>query len=145
VETHVGTSREDLLQNLLDYGYSREGLPKALFGLLGFDDFVKWQELRVRYEWDLFTNSREEELSGRYLIPRNKLLLHEEESEKVERKRRMTIILSRRKRERERNSLETLQEEAMEQTERNRKLQRLNETLKELVGKANEIVKSELP
>jgi hypothetical protein len=140
VKTHVGTSREDLLQNLLDYGYLRESLPKALFGRLGFDDFVKWQELRVRYEWGLFTNSREEELSARYLIPRNKLLLHEDESDKVERKRRMTIILSRRKRERERNSLETLQEEAMEQTERNRKLQRLNETLKELVVKANEIV-----
>ncbi|GAX19170.1 hypothetical protein FisN_15Lh341 [Fistulifera solaris] len=144
VETHVGTSREDLLQNLLDYGYSRESLPKALFGLLGFDDFVKWQELRVRYEWGLFTNSREEELSARYLIPRNKLLLQEEDSEKVERKRRMTIILSRRKRERERMSLESLQEEAMEQTDRNRKLQRLNETLRELVEKANEIVKGGL-
>ncbi len=142
VQRHLGSSREDLLRGLVPHGYSKDSLPKSVFGVLGFDDFVKWQELRVRYEWGLFTNNREQELSARYLIPRNKLILHEEDSEKVERKRRMTIILSRRKRERERMSLESLQEVAMEHTERNRKLHRQNEELRELVEKANEIIKS---
>ncbi|GAX19169.1 hypothetical protein FisN_15Lu340 [Fistulifera solaris] len=142
VDAHIGTSREDLLRRLVSHGYSKEGLPKTVFGELSFDDFVKWQELRVRYEWGLFTNSREQEQSSKYLIPRNKLLLHEEDSEKVERKRRMTIILSRRKRERERMSLESLQEEAMEQTDRNRKLQRQNEVLQNLLEKANDLIKN---
>lgn len=141
VDTHIGTSREDLLRGLVRHGFSKEGLPKAVCGALGYDDFVKWQELRVRYEWGLFTNSREQEISSTYLIPRNKLILNEEESEKSERKRRMTIILSRRKRERERMALEELQEEAMEHSERHRKLKRQNETLHQLIEQANAIVK----
>jgi hypothetical protein len=142
VDARIGTSREDLLQGLVSHGYTKEGLPKTVFGELGFGDFVKWQELRVRYEWGLFTNSREQEQASRYLIPRNKLILHEEDAEKVERKRRMTIILSRRKRERERMSLESLQEEAMEHTERHRKLQRQNEVLQKLVEEANILIKN---
>ena len=143
METHAGSSREELYKGLYRRGFRKEGLPKAVFGEQGYDDFVKWQELRVRYEWGLFTNSRELEISSRYLIPRNKLIVHEQYSEKAERKRRMTIILSRRKRERERMSLEGMQEEAMDHKERHRKLQRQNKTLQELLEKAKEVMKSE--
>lgn len=112
-------------------------LPKSIGGMYGFDRFVHGQELRMRYEWDLPAGAGHEEEANRLFdFSRVKPLTELTEEEKSDRKRKLSVIHSRRKRERERIRIEVLSEQCDEQRTEKEKLARENSRLKRLVKQA---------
>jgi len=122
-------------------GYGLETLPTALGGSWGFEEFAQWQELRARHEWNLSMASdvrriaasygmRQE--SGRPMTPAS--------DDKEERKRRMNVIHSRRKRERERIEIEGLQDQCEALQEDRGRLRKEQKRLTSLLEEAKEAV-----
>jgi hypothetical protein len=113
-----------LAERLRRKGISRLGTPKAVGGSWGYENFVKWQELRTRYEWDLPPGTGVGNEEGLYIFDFSnvKRLCQLTEDEKIERKRKMNVLHSRRKRERERIEIEVLQEQCMEYEQKNKEL-----------------------
>jgi hypothetical protein len=137
VRVHVGSSNEDLGNRLEALGMDRAGLPKRLKGDWGYEKFVQWQELRTRYEWKIPVG-----LSGRgdsadaFNFPAIRPYSVLSEEEKAERKRRMNVIHSRRKRDRERIEIDVLQEHCVELREHQVQLKQENVALEALAKSA---------
>jgi hypothetical protein len=134
---HVAGTKALLGAALQARGFERVNLPTRLNGEWGYAKFVHWQELRTRFEWKIPAG-----LSGRSQqaselnfsdIPARSSLTKEE---KIERQRRMNVIHSRRKRDRERVEIDVLNEECMDQRERQKKLRHENEELEGLYRRA---------
>jgi hypothetical protein len=134
---HVAGTMALLGAALQARGFEQANLPKRIGGEWGYDKFVHWQELRIRFEWKIPAGQ-----SGRSglgigfnfsdIQPYSALT----EEEKIERDRRMNVIHSRRKRDRERVEIDALEEEYMVQREKQKKLRRENEELEGLYRKA---------
>ena len=115
---HVGTSRDEILEQLVPYGIEKWILPRSVGGNFGYDRFTQWQELRIRYEWGLPAGANDRDALEIYDFSRVKSLTDMNEEERKERKRRMNVVHSRRKRERERIEIEVLQERCDELRDR---------------------------
>lgn len=138
---NVENSRHSLLTSLERCGFARSGLPRSLGGLWGLEEFVQWQELRVRHEWELTIGAGSRETAEQYSIPANRSPAADTtEEEKTERKRRMNVIHSRRKRERERIEVEVLNDRVEEERELGERLREEGERLQALVNQAHQTV-----
>ena len=111
---HVGTSRDEIAEQLAVYGIDKTILPRSLGGGFGYDRFTQWQELRIRYEWGLPAGANDRDALEIYDFSKVAPLPDLSEEERKERKRRMNVVHSRRKRERERIEIEVLQEQCDE-------------------------------
>jgi len=116
------SSKEDIAEKLSKFGLSREGLPKSLGGEWGYAKLTQWQELRTRLEWGLPAGSAGKDECLGLDFASVKPLWELTDDEKTERKRRMNVIHSRRKRERERIEIEVLQEQCQDLGDRNEAL-----------------------
>ena len=135
---HVGHSKDDLYENLRPYGIRREILPKGLGGSFGYDRFVQWQETRTRFEWGLPAGANDHETVYDFssVKPLSQLIA----DEKKERKRRMNVVHSRRKRERERIEIQVLREQCSDLNDDKNVLLRDNERLEGLLRSAKTMI-----
>jgi hypothetical protein len=108
---HVGESKNEIAELLAPYGIIQRLLPKVLGGSFGYDLFTQWQELRLRYEWGLPAGANDREALEIYDFAKILPLTALSEEERKERKRRMNVVHSRRKRQREAIEIEVLQEQ----------------------------------
>jgi hypothetical protein len=134
--THSALSREEIVRQLDVYGLSKEGLPKSLGGDWGYQKLTQWQELRSRLEWGLPPGSSGEEVDQMFNFASIRKLSDLTEEEKVERKRRLNVIHSRRKRERERIEIEVLQEHCSELGDKNKFIEEENKRFEEMLASA---------
>jgi hypothetical protein len=134
--THNALCREEIVRQLDAYGLSKVGLPKSLGGDWGYQKLTQWQELRSRLEWGLPPGSSGEEVDQMFNFASIRKLSDLTEEEKVERKRRLNVIHSRRKRERERIEIEVLQEHCSELGEKNKYLEDENKRFEEILASA---------
>jgi hypothetical protein len=132
--THSALSREEIVRQLDAYGLSKEGLPKILGGDWGYQKLTQWQELRSRLEWGLPPGSSGEEVDQMFNFASIRKLSDLTEEEKIERKRRLNVIHSRRKRERERIEIEVLQEHCSELGEKNKFIEEENKRFEETLA-----------
>lgn len=139
---HVTSSRATISKRLEPYGLIGDELPKAIGGKFGYDRFVQWQELRTRYEWDLPAGVSNKQAADLFDFSKVTPLSKLTEAERLERKRRLNVVHSRRKRERERIEIEVLNEQCDEQQERKKSLHREYHRLKTLVHRANALVQT---
>jgi hypothetical protein len=136
---HVGDSAEELRQKLEVYGLAKESLPECMGGTWSYSQFPQWQDIRIRYEWDLpaGTGNKDSGLTYEYTVAQYCNL---SEQEKVERRRKMNILNSRRKRERRKIEGTVLHEQVEELKELNGNLVAHNRHLEELLEQANAVV-----
>jgi hypothetical protein len=139
---HINTSRNLLAPRLARYGLDTEHLPKSIGGKFGFDRFFQWQELRTRYEWGLPAGVGNKASADMFGFGKEKPLGDLTEEEKHERKRKLNVIHSRRKRERERIEAEVFREQVMEEEEDCKTLRREYERLQGLLNQANSLISS---
>ena len=127
-------------QDLASEHYGLVAIPKSLGGNWGYQDFVQWQEFRIRCEWDLPIGSgtRDAARGFNMISPPKSEGLSEED--KLERKRRMNVIHSRRKRQRERIEVEGLNEQCMELKGQQDSLVREGEHLEALLQQADRVI-----
>jgi hypothetical protein len=136
---HAADSIAELGKKLEGYGLVIKHLPKELGGTWDDDKFAQWQDQRMRYEWEIPAGTGHKD-SGYVLeytvAPFSKLT----EEEKAERKRRMNVLHSRRKRERRKVEAEVFHEQVAELEQSNEGLRVDNRRLEELLGEANAMV-----
>ncbi|GKY90619.1 hypothetical protein MPSEU_000035400 [Mayamaea pseudoterrestris] len=140
---HVGETKEDIVKKLLMYDIPSNIVPKCLGGTWGFEEFSKWQEARLRYEWDLPPASKDHDNPN---IPNYhaKALSEMVDEEKTERKRRMNVLHARRRREREKIEMEVFAEQVAELQDENARLRSQNTRLDGLLSSAKlEVAKIE--
>jgi hypothetical protein len=107
-KVHANETKSALIEHLESDGFKRSGLPTSVGGTWTYDQFYYWQEARVRVEWELPLSVAQRKLifDGDKYTCRGLSELNE--GEKVERKRRLNLLHSRRKREKERVEVEIL-------------------------------------
>ena len=126
-----------LVLHLRAHGLSVAGIPKSIGGSWGYERFVRYIELRTRYEWDLPPGSGSKDLAKLafdFSGVRNLSDLNEEE--RTERRRRMNVLHSRRKRERERIEIEVLQEQCADLQYKNKQVFLDNSRLEDMLQTA---------
>ena len=114
---HSAPTKIGLTQHLVRHGFCPTRLPKSIGGKFGYDNFVQWQELRTRFEWDLPAGVSKKDEEAYFDFSHVKRLSQLSDDEKNERKRKLNVIHSRRKRERERIEVEVLEEQFIELSE----------------------------
>ena len=138
----VQGSKERCISQLQRVGLARQSIPKSMGGDWGYESFVQWQELRTRFEWGLPPGVGGKDSSSLFDFASSTMPLKNlNDEEKIERKRRLNVLHSRRKREREKVEIEVLQEQAIELEENNRALDEDHERLQLLLHKAKEVAK----
>ena len=142
VVVHVCQESREFAQKLAAYGMTRYGLPMAIGGSWGYQDFVLWQELRLFSEWHLPIGRGVRKIASRYSIPTSTeaASLEEEGQQGNERKRRMNVIYSRRKRERKRIKVEGMREKCGTLRQEQKELLQEGRRLEKLLKKAEAIV-----
>jgi hypothetical protein len=130
---HAATSKDKLAPRLEAFGMRKSGLPQCLDGEWEYNKFVHWQELRTRMEWKvpLGIGGRESEEALSFGGIKRYSILPEEE--KTERKRRLNVIHSRRKRDRKRVATGVIQERCSALRRQQKRLLEENRRLEELV------------
>jgi hypothetical protein len=130
------TSKDELAARLEAFGMKKSGLPQCLDGEWEYNKFVHWQELRTRMEWKvpLGIGGRESEEALSFGGIKHYSILPEEE--KAERKRRLNVIHSRRKRDRKRVATGVIQEQCSALRRQQKRLLEENRRLEELVRAA---------
>ena len=143
VHLHVSSSISELSNRLLSFGLELSGLPKRFGGQWGLEKFLQWKELRTRCEWGipLGLASAQGDISGLPAINPNSNLT---EIERTERKRRLNVIHTRRKRDRIRVEQDVLEEsvadlmsEKTRLLEENRRLENLAQSALKITGSMN--------
>jgi len=138
-----GTKESCVAQLELAAGLNRAGIPKSMGGDWGYESFVQWQEMRTRFEWGLPPGVGGKDSASLFDFAHSTINLKTlTEEEKTERKRRLNVLHSRRKREREKVEIEVLQEQVVEFEEKNRSLEDDNERLETLLRQAHNMVSS---
>jgi len=107
----TGLPRADVLTKLQKCGFDAGSLPRSLGGDWGIQRFIVWLELRIRYEWELPPAASHKDQDKIFDFSGMKLPSELSEKDRVERSRRMNVLHSRRKRERERIEVEVLREQ----------------------------------
>lgn len=140
---HLNHSTRALANELAKFGIQRSSLPRFFKGgEWGYSSFVQWQELRTRMEWKIpLCLSGRNDTSHFPAIRAYDLL---PDHERGERKRRMNVIHSRRKRDRVRVEEESLNEDYDELVADQEDLILENKRLEQLLKMAEEIVKSKI-
>jgi hypothetical protein len=133
---HAVDSTEELRQELEMYGLVKKNLPECMGGTWSYSQFPQWQDVRIRYEWDLpaGTGNKDSGITYKYTVEQYCNL---SEKDKVERRRKMNILNSRRKRERRKIESVVLHEQVEELQGRNGILATQNRHLEELLAQAN--------
>jgi hypothetical protein len=93
--------RHESFDTLSQHGLSVKNLPTSVGGAFGRLQFSQWLELRVRYEWCVPAGTRNKALLDMFDFSHVKPLSELSGDELAERKRRMNILHTRRKRDRE--------------------------------------------
>jgi hypothetical protein len=93
--------RHESLNTLSQHGLTAKNLPTSVGGTFGRLQFSQWLELRVRYEWYVPAGTRNKALLDMFDFSHVKPLSELSGDELAERKRRMNILHTRRKRDRE--------------------------------------------
>jgi len=140
----VAGTKEELMGKLSKYDFVPEGVPECLGGTWSYDMFSQWLELRTRFEWSLPPvgpkNALMPHVPEYSVKPRSQLT----EDEKVERKRRLNVLNSRRKRERVRVEVAVFSEQVNQLRRQNLQLRSENERLEECLEAARaEVVRVE--
>jgi hypothetical protein len=136
---HVNASKAELSRKLNAFGITKAGLPKCVNGEWGYEKFVEWQELRTRMEWKIPIGLSGRASSMSFDFPAIKPYAVPSETEPTERKRRLNVIHSRRKRDRERIEMGVLQEQCSELREEKERLFYDNRMLEDLTRTAKAI------
>lgn len=130
---HLEPSTDGLLEKLKAFGFLDYTLPEKIGGRYVYSHHSDWCEERARLEWGLPT--------------RRGILAEREETQpvltegaKVDRKRRMNVLHSRRKRERQKIEVDSLQQQCRDFQTKNLDLIRKNVRLEELIEEASNIV-----
>ncbi|KAL7568686.1 hypothetical protein ACA910_021683 [Epithemia clementina (nom. ined.)] len=131
---HVGRSKDELYEQLRPYGIRRDVLPKVIGGSFGFDRFFQWQETRTRYEWGLPSAANDHDTA--YDFSHVRALSQLDADERKERKRRMNVVHSRRKRERERIEIQVLREQCADLKDDRGSLMKKHKRLEQLMAQA---------
>ena len=137
VHAVLENNKEELVSKLEYHGIDRLNLPKQIGGKWAIDKFYQWQELRTRFEWKLPLG-----LSGRsdsaeaFRFPAVKSYRALSEEDKIERKRRLDVIHSRRKRDRVKVEIEVLNEHTAELREEQSRLMTERQRLESLLRSA---------
>jgi hypothetical protein len=133
---HVNESKNTVLERLESYDFDREGLPSSIGGQWTYDKFYYWQEARIRIEWDLplSTAQRKLVLNGDSYTCRSLSELNEADS--AERKRRLNLLHSRRKREKEKVEIEVLKGQVSRLEHEKQESEFENKRLETLVNEA---------
>jgi hypothetical protein len=93
--------RHESFDTLSQHGLTAKNLPTSVGGNFGRLQFSQWLELRVRYEWCVPAGTRNKALLDMFYFSHVKPLSELSGDELAERKRRMNILHTRRKRDRE--------------------------------------------
>jgi hypothetical protein len=138
VLSYGNAAAESLAQQLSDHGLYWHNIPTAIGGGWGYEKFVDWQDLRTRYEWDLPPGANNKDVRhSNFDFSRIKSPMELTVAERSERKRRMVVLQSRRKRERERIEIQVLQEKRDEYVSNNKALLHDNQRLEDLTAEAS--------
>ena len=139
VQVHKGSSVEELAASLIAFGIPAEGLPKSLGGSWSYERFAHWLDFRVRYEWELPAgpSHKESDMPFKYTV---KKYCDLSEDQKSERKRRMNVIHSRRKRERQRIEMQVFQGQVTDLRLANVDVAERNKRLEELLSQAKKLI-----
>jgi hypothetical protein len=137
---HVSPSKNSLRVALEAFGMSSEGLPCYVNGSWGYEMFVQWQELRTRMEFRIPVGLSGRDGATALDFPAVRAYAILPDDEKTERKRRLNVIHSRRKRDRERIERGVLHEHVSQLKEEQDKLKQDNLLLTDLSRAARSIV-----
>jgi hypothetical protein len=141
---HVGSSNDELASQLEEFGMHKAGLPKYLNGKWGLGKYLQWQDLRTRMEWRIPLGHSGRDPSKIYDdFPAIKPYSLLPENEKTERDRRLNVVHCRRKRDKRRVEVDTLEEECSELRENSNELLEENRRLEDLVRTAVVMVEQE--
>jgi hypothetical protein len=136
---HVADSEAELCEKLEGYDLARKHLPKVLGGKWDYERFAQWQDQMMRYEWEIPAGTGHKD-SGYVLEYTVKPFSELSEEEKCERKRRMNVLHSRRKRERRKVEGEVFHEQVADLKESNERLSAQNLHFEDLLKQANAMV-----
>eukprot|EP00977_Amphora_coffeiformis_P026276 scaffold25307_cov168-Amphora_coffeaeformis.AAC.9 len=123
---------------MVRYGFAQKALPMVAGGEWNFAQFFQWQESRVRIEWGLPLSTVQKASVPKgisYNVPN---LSELPEPEQNERKRRLNLLHSRRKREKERAQIEALQEQVADLEETKSKLSEENARFEDAFRQASQ-------
>mmetsp|Transcript_7803 Transcript_7803/g.21759 ORF Transcript_7803/g.21759 Transcript_7803/m.21759 type:complete len:468 (+) Transcript_7803:43-1446(+) len=96
---HSCDNNSQIIEALAEHGITKESLPTSIGGDWSYDNIATWQEQRIRIEWNL--PSHQEESSTGELTS----------EERQERKRRYNILHARRKRHKDRLSVQAMNQQ----------------------------------
>jgi hypothetical protein len=139
--THVyyEATDQELVERLKKHDFTKEGLPDWIGGSWSVEQFKRWLELRLRFEWDLppvRTKKGLDETLPHIPAHQPKSRGQQTPDEERERTRRMNVLNSRRKRERVRFEKGMYRDEANELSLQNRDLREENAWLEALLQMA---------
>jgi hypothetical protein len=144
---HTGKSKEEILEKLKACGFFSEGLPEGFGGTWTYDNFSKWQRQRRRVEEEIHLiadvyEQNSQEPKSLCPIPKkpagssDAVAPVQEERRLETQKRTMSIVYSRRKREKCKLNVQALQDESTRLTLSNAELERDNDYLEGLLATA---------
>jgi hypothetical protein len=136
---HIADSGAELGKKLERYDFAIKHLPKGLGGTWDYDKFAQWQDQRMRYEWEIPAGTGHKD-SGYVLEYTVRPFSELTEEEKAERKRRMNVLHSRRKRERRKVEAEVFHDQVAELEQSNEALRADSRHLEELLEEATAMV-----
>lgn len=133
--------KEQLAAIMEGFDMRKSGLPEFVGGSWGATKFLHWTEFRTRMEWRIPMGLGGRDMDEALTFPciRRYSILPDEE--KTERKRRLNVIHSRRKRDRKRVRETVVQDQCTELTLERGALIAENRRLRDLVASAQVIVK----
>jgi len=133
---HASESKDQVAKNLESFGIIRTSLPISMGGEWYYGRFAEWLELRSRFEWGLPPGTNSTDMVSWFDFKPLKKLAELSEDQCVERKRKMNVLHSRRKRERERIEINVLEEQCSDLGDRNRALLEENREFQDLLDLA---------
>ena len=137
---HANETKSALLERLESYDFERYGLPVTVGGKWTYDQFYYWQEARIRMEWDLPLSAAQRKLvfEGDKYTCRGMSQL--DDDEKIERKRRLNLLHSRRKREKEKVEVEVLKSQVSRLEDEKHEANIERERLQKLLADAYDVL-----
>src|SRR3569832_1040641 len=144
LRVHFGESKESLSQQLAKEGLVPACLPQCCGGEWAYDRLPDWQDARVRFEWSLPTKKALDH--GAAPIPDYSVapLSQCTPSEHAERKRRLHVLHSRRRRGRMRVETTVMDTQVDELRQSNKRLREENQWLEDRVASANQFLRTHL-
>ncbi|KAL7579265.1 hypothetical protein ACA910_011422 [Epithemia clementina (nom. ined.)] len=156
VQVHFETEPNKILNELLELGLTKEGIPLMVGGDWKFEDFAQWCQERVEWENEhykdrlldvncAFGESRTASMMNWTKVKPSDVAVAKEskdseEDDKVTKRRMADRFYSRQKRERQRVRFQSLKEESIQLEDTNKKLKAEHDRLRRLLIEAEESV-----